>query len=181
MYCVLRTTFDATNLPAASVSRGSDSGHVQSPSPRYKVWESHTLFFEIAACDRTCECLGFVGAPQDTRPPPNRKMPPGLENKRFGATTHPKCDWGVNFRGMWGNVGMRWSLFWRDFASRPGDAHCGPLTPRPGAPLPSPCTPAGQCAAPHARRWRNTPLAAATVRALRPHPSSSNRVSNAIG
>jgi hypothetical protein len=49
----------------------------------------------------------------------------------------------------------------------PVDATCGPLTPRSGAPLPSPCTPAGRCAAPHARRWRNTPLAAATARALR--------------
>jgi hypothetical protein len=83
---------------------------------------------------------------------PTRAALPEVENTGFSATTHPKCDEGVNFRGMWGNVGMRWSLFGRDFASRPVDAPCGALTPRPGAPLPSPCTPAGRCAAPHARR-----------------------------
>jgi hypothetical protein len=37
-----------------------------------------------------------------------------------------KCDGRVNFRGMWDNVGMRWSLFGRDFASRPVDAPCRP-------------------------------------------------------
>ena len=33
---------------------------------------------------------------------PTREAPPELENKRFRATTHPKCDWGVNIPGMWG-------------------------------------------------------------------------------
>ena len=33
---------------------------------------------------------------------PTRAAPPGLENKRFGATADPKCDGRVNFRGMWG-------------------------------------------------------------------------------
>ncbi len=38
---------------------------------------------------------------------PTRAATPKLENKRFGATTNPKCDWRVNFRGMWGHVGLR--------------------------------------------------------------------------
>jgi hypothetical protein len=38
---------------------------------------------------------------------PTRAVPPELENKRFGATTQPKCDWRVNFRGMWGHVRLR--------------------------------------------------------------------------
>jgi hypothetical protein len=37
---------------------------------------------------------------------PTRAAPPELENKRFGATTNPKCDGRVNFRGMWGHVGI---------------------------------------------------------------------------
>jgi chemotaxis response regulator CheB len=32
---------------------------------------------------------------------------PELENKRFRANADAKCDKRVNFRGMWGNVGMR--------------------------------------------------------------------------
>jgi hypothetical protein len=79
---------------------------------------------------------------------PTRAPLPELENTGFHVMPTLKCDGGVNFRGMWGNVGMRWSLFGRDFAPRPVDAPCGPLTPRLGAPLPSPCTPAGRCAAP---------------------------------
>jgi hypothetical protein len=38
---------------------------------------------------------------------PTRAATPKLENKRFGATTNPKCDWRVNFRGMWGHAGLR--------------------------------------------------------------------------
>ena len=38
---------------------------------------------------------------------PTRAALPGLENKRFGAMTDPKCDWRVNFRDMWGHVGIR--------------------------------------------------------------------------
>ena len=37
---------------------------------------------------------------------PTRAAPPELENKRFGATTNPKCDGRVNFRDMWGHVGI---------------------------------------------------------------------------
>jgi hypothetical protein len=37
---------------------------------------------------------------------PKRASVPELENKRFGATANPKCDWRVNFRGMWGHVGI---------------------------------------------------------------------------
>jgi hypothetical protein len=38
---------------------------------------------------------------------PTGKALPELENKRFGAMTNAKCDWRVNFRGMWGHVGQR--------------------------------------------------------------------------
>jgi hypothetical protein len=38
---------------------------------------------------------------------PTRGAPPELENKRFGARADPKCDWRVNFRGIWGHVGLR--------------------------------------------------------------------------
>jgi hypothetical protein len=38
---------------------------------------------------------------------PTRAATPKLENKRFCATTNPKCDGRVNFRGMWGYVGLR--------------------------------------------------------------------------
>jgi len=38
---------------------------------------------------------------------PTREALPGLENKRFCAKAYPKCDWRVNFRGMWGHVGLR--------------------------------------------------------------------------
>ena len=37
---------------------------------------------------------------------PARAAPPGLENKQFGAMTGPKCDGRVNFRGMWGHIGI---------------------------------------------------------------------------
>jgi hypothetical protein len=32
---------------------------------------------------------------------------PSLLNKRFGANADAKCDWRVNFGGMWGNAGTR--------------------------------------------------------------------------
>jgi hypothetical protein len=38
---------------------------------------------------------------------PKRQALPVLEIKRFGATANAKCDGRVNFRGMWGNVGLR--------------------------------------------------------------------------
>jgi hypothetical protein len=38
---------------------------------------------------------------------PTGKAPPELENKRFRANADAKCDWRVNFRGMWGNVRLR--------------------------------------------------------------------------
>ena len=38
---------------------------------------------------------------------------PLLEPENMGFRVMPtlKCDGGVPFRGMWGNVGMRWALF----------------------------------------------------------------------
>jgi hypothetical protein len=38
---------------------------------------------------------------------PTRQPLPGLENKCFGAMANAKCDWRVNFRGMWGHVRLR--------------------------------------------------------------------------
>jgi hypothetical protein len=38
---------------------------------------------------------------------PTRAAPLGLENKQFGAMAGAKCDGRVNFRGMWGHVGLR--------------------------------------------------------------------------
>jgi hypothetical protein len=38
---------------------------------------------------------------------PTREALPGLENKRFAAMADTKCDQRVNFRGMWGHVGLR--------------------------------------------------------------------------
>jgi hypothetical protein len=38
---------------------------------------------------------------------PTRAAPLGLENKQFGAMADPRCDGRVNFRGMWGHVGLR--------------------------------------------------------------------------
>ena len=38
---------------------------------------------------------------------PTRAALPGLGNKCFGAMTDAKCDWRVNFRGMWGYLGLR--------------------------------------------------------------------------
>src|SRR5258708_7469169 len=38
---------------------------------------------------------------------PTEKALPELEDKRFRANADAKCDWRVNFRGMWGNVGIR--------------------------------------------------------------------------
>jgi hypothetical protein len=37
---------------------------------------------------------------------PTRAALPELKNKRFGATANTKCDGRVNFRGMWGHVGI---------------------------------------------------------------------------
>ena len=42
-----------------------------------RVWESHTLFFELAQCECTCEWWGNLRIREDTRPPPNRRpFPP---------------------------------------------------------------------------------------------------------
>jgi hypothetical protein len=38
---------------------------------------------------------------------PTREVVPGLENTQFGTTVNAKCDGRVNFRGMWGHVGLR--------------------------------------------------------------------------
>jgi hypothetical protein len=38
---------------------------------------------------------------------PTRKAPSMLENKQLGAIADSKCDGPVNFRGMWGHVGLR--------------------------------------------------------------------------
>jgi hypothetical protein len=38
---------------------------------------------------------------------PTRKAVPDLENKRFGTMVNATCDGRVNFRGMWGHVGLR--------------------------------------------------------------------------
>jgi hypothetical protein len=38
---------------------------------------------------------------------PTRPALPSLENKRFVAMANAKCDWRVNFRGLWGRVGLR--------------------------------------------------------------------------
>ena len=38
---------------------------------------------------------------------PTRAVLPELKNKRFSAMANPKCDWRVNFRGMWGHVRLR--------------------------------------------------------------------------
>jgi hypothetical protein len=38
---------------------------------------------------------------------PTRAMFPEPKNKRFGAMANLKCDQRVNFRGMWGHVGLR--------------------------------------------------------------------------
>src|SRR5271155_5694883 len=38
---------------------------------------------------------------------PTRATLPSLGNKRFGAAAVAKCDQRVNFRGMWGHVGLR--------------------------------------------------------------------------
>jgi hypothetical protein len=37
---------------------------------------------------------------------PTGKVAPDLENMQFEAITNAKCDWRVNFRGMWGYVGI---------------------------------------------------------------------------
>jgi hypothetical protein len=38
---------------------------------------------------------------------PTRATLPELENKWFRAMAIPECDGRVNFRGMWGQVGIR--------------------------------------------------------------------------
>jgi hypothetical protein len=37
---------------------------------------------------------------------PTRSTLSGRENQAFRATPNPKCDQRVNFRGMWGHVGI---------------------------------------------------------------------------
>jgi hypothetical protein len=59
---------------------------------------------------------------------PTRAASLKLENKRFGATTTSQCDGRVNFRGMWGHVGIREpaatpSDVSGSIASRPLDLH----------------------------------------------------------
>jgi hypothetical protein len=55
---------------------------------------NHThCFFETLACDRTCECWGFVGTPQDTRPSPNRRPFPPLSH-RINVLTPISCPFG---------------------------------------------------------------------------------------
>jgi hypothetical protein len=44
---------------------------------------------------------------------------PGLENKQFGAKADPKCDGRVNFRDMWGHVGIREQAVVTDVCGRP--------------------------------------------------------------
>ena len=38
---------------------------------------------------------------------PTRAFLPSLQNQRFDAMANSKRDYRVNFRGMWGNVGLR--------------------------------------------------------------------------
>ena len=38
---------------------------------------------------------------------PTGKTVPNLENKRFCEMADAKCDWRVNFHGMWGNLRLR--------------------------------------------------------------------------
>ena len=38
---------------------------------------------------------------------PTREALPDLKNRRFDAMAGPKCDGRVNFRGIWGHVGLR--------------------------------------------------------------------------
>jgi hypothetical protein len=68
-------------------------GRVQPPAialARRGAWESHTLFFEPAACDCS-ECWVYVGTPQDARSPPNRRPFPPLSHRINGLTpiSHP--------------------------------------------------------------------------------------------
>jgi hypothetical protein len=48
---------------------------------------------------------------------PTGKALPELENKRFRASAETKCDWRVNFRGMWGNEGPRRDTSMREASS----------------------------------------------------------------
>ena len=45
---------------------------------------------------------------------PTRAARPALENNRFGTNAEAKCDWRVNFSGMWGNVGLRKGVSMRE-------------------------------------------------------------------
>ena len=59
---------------------------------------------------------------------PTRAARPALENKRFGTNAEAKCDWRVNFRGMWGNVGLRRSVSMREVSV--AEPHCrSPIGP----------------------------------------------------
>jgi hypothetical protein len=48
---------------------------------RSRPRESHKLFLGTAACDRTCECWGNAGIPQDMREAPNRLIFPRLSHR----------------------------------------------------------------------------------------------------
>jgi hypothetical protein len=72
-------------VPESGHCNGRPWGRIRPPAvanaAAQRVWESHTVFFETAACDCTCECWGFVGTPQDTSPPPNRRPFPTLSHR----------------------------------------------------------------------------------------------------
>jgi hypothetical protein len=53
---------------------------------------------------------------------PTRAAPPSLQTKWFGAMADAKCDWRVNFRGMWGHVRIR-----RDTSMFVGRTVCTPV------------------------------------------------------
>jgi hypothetical protein len=53
---------------------------------------------------------------------PTRTARSELENIRFGAMANPKCDWRVNFRGMWGHVGIHRRAESRVSSSQTSDA-----------------------------------------------------------
>jgi hypothetical protein len=72
------------NIPEAAGHDGLES-RVRSPADAIaatqRECESHTSFFELAACDCTCECWDYIGNPKDTRPPPNRRPFPPLSHR----------------------------------------------------------------------------------------------------
>jgi hypothetical protein len=62
-----------------------------------------------------------------------REASPELENKRFGATTHPECDWGVKYSWHVGHEGIRAKIRRRPQMSREPVPH--DLEPRGGRTL----------------------------------------------